>query len=85
MPLGETSYGSIRRLSYADGKVKVQNKRNTTEMELALYNAGAIDEFGNAKFSDRDPDAVKVNQLLQKQNAELRKTYVRNEKKQGRR
>ena len=54
-------------------------------MELALYNAGAIDEFGNAKFSDRDPDAVKVNQLLQKQNAELRKTYVRNEKKQGRR
>ena len=28
----------------------------------------------NEKLSDRDPDAVKVNHLLQKQNAELRET-----------
>ena len=54
LPLGETKYGSIRRITYSDNKVKIQNSINKTAMELALEKAGVVDEYGNAKFSDRD-------------------------------
>ncbi len=47
LPVGENRYGSIRRISYADGKIKVQNSRNSTAFQKALEKAGAVDTFGN--------------------------------------
>ena len=49
LPVGENRYGSIRKISYADGKVKVQNAKNMTDMQRALLKAGVVDEFGNSK------------------------------------
>ncbi len=47
MPVGESSFGSIRMIAYADGKVKVQNAKNATAMQKALEAAGIVDAFGN--------------------------------------
>ena len=47
LPVGENRYGSIRRISYADGKIKAQNSRNATAFQKALVKAGAVDTFGN--------------------------------------
>ena len=47
MPLGENRYDSIRKIAYADGKVKVQLAKNMTDIQRALFNAGIIDEFSN--------------------------------------
>lgn len=52
--MGETNYGSIRKIAYVGGKVKVQNAKNMTAMEKALFDAGVIDEFGQKRNSDRD-------------------------------
>ena len=54
MPLGENRYDSIRKIAYADGKVKVQLAKNMTDIQRALFNAGIIDEFSNWAFSDRN-------------------------------
>lgn len=43
LPLGENRYGSIRKISYVDGKVKVQNAKNMTDMQRAMLAAGLID------------------------------------------
>ena len=32
LPLGENRYGSVRKIAYADGKVKVQNAKNMTDI-----------------------------------------------------
>ena len=42
LPLGEKSYGLVRKISYADGKVKVQNPKSMTEMQKELFEAGII-------------------------------------------
>ena len=53
-----------RGLSYVTfNPEQVKDVKNTTPTANPDY-----------RFSDRDPDAVKVNQILQKQNAELRET-----------
>lgn len=39
--------GSIRRISYLDGKIKIQNPIHMTQMQEKLYKAGVIDEYGN--------------------------------------
>ena len=54
LPVGENRYGSIRRIAYVDGKVKIQNPKNMTDMQRKLFEAGIIDEFGNKLNSDRD-------------------------------
>ena len=64
LPLGENQYGSIRIISYSDGKVKVQNKKNMTPMEIAMRKAGIIDEFGDVKHSERDPNATSNRTIL---------------------
>ena len=64
LPLGENRYGSIRKIAYADGKVKVQNPKNMSEMQKKLFEAGIIDEFGNKLFSDRDSESVSNRSLL---------------------
>ena len=56
LPVGENRYGSIRRIAYVDGKVKIQNPKNMTDMQRKLFEAGIIDEFGNKLNSDRDSD-----------------------------
>ena len=53
LPLGENRYGSIRRIAYVGDKVKVENGKNQSAMEMALKKAGAVDSFGN-KFSLRE-------------------------------
>ena len=52
--MGETKRGSIRKITYSDGKVKIQNPIHMTQMQEKLYKAGVIDEYGNAKFSKDD-------------------------------
>jgi hypothetical protein len=54
LPLGENRYGSIRKITYANGIVKVQAPKNMTGMQKALFDAGVIDEYGNEKNSLRD-------------------------------
>ena len=64
LPLGETKYGSIRKITYSGNKVKIQNSNNKTAMEIALEKAGVVDEFGNTKNSDRDPAFISDRKLL---------------------
>ena len=64
LPVGENRYGPIRRISYADGKVKVQNPKSMTEMQKKLFEAGVIDEFGNKMFSARNDGGMSNRQLL---------------------
>ncbi len=64
LPFGENRYGSIRKIAYADGKVKVQNAKNMTDVQKALFDAGIIDEFGNKIFSDRNPTETSNRSLL---------------------
>lgn len=54
LPLGENRFGPVRKITYADGKVKVQSPKNMTGMQKALFDAGIIDEYGNKLLSDRD-------------------------------
>ena len=71
LPVGENRYGPIRKITYDGGKVKVQNPKNMTDMQKALLKAGAIDEFGNKLFSDRDPTAKATLKALDKQGKAL--------------
>ena len=70
LPLGENQYGSVRIIAYVDGKVKVQNKKNLTPMELAFRKAGLVDDFGNLPegsdevHSAQDTDSVSNRSLL---------------------
>ena len=52
--MGENQYGSIRRITYTDGKVKIQNSIHMTQMQEKMFKAGLIDEFGNSRFSKDD-------------------------------
>ena len=54
LPLGENQYGSIRRITYTDGKVKIQNSIHMTQMQEKMFKAGLIDEFGNSRSSKDD-------------------------------
>ena len=49
LPLGENHYGLIKNITYSDGKVKIQNSKNSTKTEDALRKAGLVDEFGEVK------------------------------------
>ena len=64
LPLGETKYGSVRKITYLGDKVKIQNSNNKTALEIALEKAGVVDEFGNTKNSDRDPAFISDRKLL---------------------
>ncbi|MBQ6890336.1 MAG: hypothetical protein IJN53_04890 [Oscillospiraceae bacterium] len=74
LPFGENRYGPIRKITYADGKVKVQNSKNMTEMQKRLFEAGIIDEFGNKLLSTRDSDG---NQLSKEQQEFFQDSKVR--------
>ena len=78
LPLGETKFGSIRRITYSDNKVKIQNSTNKTAMEIALEKAGIVDEFGNSKYSDRDDIDIQINQSMTMDEAKtmIQKAFV---------
>ena len=52
--MGENQRGSIRRLSYSDGKVKIQNPIHMSQIQEKMYKAGLIDEYGNSRLSKED-------------------------------
>ena len=54
MPVGENQRGSVRRITYSDGKVKIQNPIHMTQMQEKLYKAGVIDDYGNMRKSVDD-------------------------------
>ncbi len=56
LPLGENQTGPIRKITYSDGKVKVQNSTKKTEMQLALEKAGVINSYGNSIFNNSRND-----------------------------
>ncbi len=61
LPVGVTNYGSIRRITYSDGKVKIENSSKITPMALALKGAGVIDSYGNSIFSREENSPKKKN------------------------
>lgn len=46
LPLGENHLGSVRRITYTDGKVKIENSKNSTPMQFALEKAGIVNSSG---------------------------------------
>ena len=66
LPLGENQYGSIRSITYTDGKVKIQNPIHMTQMQEKMFKAGLIDEFGNSRFSKDDAiyDGAEIEDLF---------------------
>ncbi len=54
LPVGENQRGSVRRITYFDGKVKIQNPIHMTQMQEKLYKAGVIDDYGNMRKSVDD-------------------------------
>lgn len=48
LPVGENQYGSVRKITYTGGKVKIQNSKNKTNMQTALEKAGVIDSYGTS-------------------------------------
>ena len=54
LPVGENQRGSVRRITYSDGKVKIQNPIHMTQMQEKLYKAGVIDDYGNMRKSVDD-------------------------------
>ena len=59
LPVGENKRGSIRKITYSGGKVKIQNPIHMTQMHEKLYKAGVVDEYGeyidpNARHSKDD-------------------------------
>ena len=46
LPLGKNRLGSVRRITYTDGKVKIENSKNSTPMQFALEKAGLVNSSG---------------------------------------
>lgn len=59
LPVGENQYGSVRMITYSDGKVKVQNSNNLNPVQLAFQKAGVIDSYGNIISHDSKNDTSK--------------------------
>lgn len=73
LPLGENRYGSIRRITYSDGKVKIQNKKNMTATERALRDAGVIDDYGNViQENEKTEASPSINDTKKSQDLSLR-------------
>lgn len=47
LPVGENQRGSIRRITYSGGKIKIQNPIHETNLQRAMREAGLVDEYGN--------------------------------------
>lgn len=56
LPVGENRLGSIRRITYIDGKVKIENSKNSTPMQAALEKAGIVNSSGISLLSKSEND-----------------------------
>lgn len=70
LPFGENQYGSIRKIAYSDGKVKVQKSKNATAIQKAMEEAGVVDDYGNFKFELKDEDENRL-EILENQEERL--------------
>lgn len=56
LPLGENRLGSVRRITYTDGKVKIENSKNSTPMQFALEKAGVVNSSGISLLNNSEND-----------------------------
>ena len=56
LPLGENRLGSIRRITYFDGKVKIENSKNSSPMQAALEKAGVVNSSGISLLNNSEND-----------------------------
>ena len=56
LPLGENRLGSIRRITYIDGKVKIENSKNSSPMQAALEKAGVVNSSGISLLNNSEND-----------------------------
>lgn len=56
LPVGENRLGSVRRITYIDGKVKIENSKNSTPMQAALEKAGIVNSSGISLLNNSEND-----------------------------
>ena len=56
LPVGENRLGSVRRITYIDGKVKIENSKNSTPMQAALEKAGIVNSSGISLLDNSEND-----------------------------
>ena len=56
LPVGENRLGSIRRITYIDGKVKIENSKNSSPMQAALEKAGVVNSSGISLLNNSEND-----------------------------
>ena len=56
LPLGENRLGSIRRITYIGGKVKIENSKNSSPMQAALEKAGVVNSSGISLLNNPEND-----------------------------
>lgn len=56
LPLGENRLGSVRRITYTDGKVKIENSKNFSPMQAALEKAGVVNSSGISLLNNSEND-----------------------------
>lgn len=56
LPLGENRLGSIRRITYIGGKVKIENSKNFSPMQAALEKAGVVNSSGISLLNNSEND-----------------------------
>lgn len=56
LPVGENRLGSVRRITYIDGKVKIENSKNSTPMQAALEKSGIVNSSGISLLSKSEND-----------------------------
>jgi hypothetical protein len=56
LPLGENRLGSVRRITYIGGKVKIENSKNFSTMQAALEKAGIVNSSGISLLNNSEND-----------------------------
>lgn len=56
LPVGENCLGSIRRITYIGGKVKIENSKNSSPMQAALEKAGVVNSSGISLLNNSEND-----------------------------
>lgn len=56
LPVGENRLGSIRRITYIGGKVKIENSKNFSPMQAALEKAGVVNSSGISLLNNSEND-----------------------------
>lgn len=56
LPVGENRLGSIGRITYIGGKVKIENSKNFSPMQAALEKAGVVNSSGISLLNNSEND-----------------------------